>query len=271
MVKQRQSFTIDIAQLDIMRERYKTLGMTKSEYIRTMIERDLLLEWQAGGPEDAARWKKTRQTILSTPSLVAVLRTMKREFDSKETDTQPSSGLKDFSAKYGLSPNEVLEAMRRLTRAEVFIKEEDGNYSWTHKGVLLLPEFAPLVDKGGGFIVGSVAGALSTFVGDYDEFVAFVSKGLKVTAGLGDQAVRFLLNFAVEYLIWLMDFVFPLTGIPEMNDVNSWREHSLSFLLGVSVLFLDHSLFDSAEDRSTISDFAYQIARYKFGQENRVG
>lgn len=229
MAKLRESFTADQVHRDILRMRHAALGISKSAYIRTLIERDAYPEWGTGGPSDAQRWKSTRHSIMANPRLTGLLEALRKEFDSKENTRPVCANIKTFADRYGFGQSEVNEGLSRLVSAGVF-KKSKGSFVWTYQGVLMVPELAPSDCREGSFLTGGVGAAIGHLLGDYEELVRFFSGVFNVDQQASDQIAQLILIFARDFFVWLVEIVFPMDGIPEMKDTGLWRESYLTFV-----------------------------------------
>lgn len=229
MAKLRQSFTVDELHRDILRMKPAALGVSKSEYIRTLIERDAYPEWGTGGPNEAQRWKSLRHSIMANPRLERLLKALYQEFDSKQNSKPVCASRRAFAEKYGLSQSEVTQGLSELVRAGVF-ESSKGAFVWTYQGILMLPELASTECRDGGFLSGGVAPVIRRLLGEYEELVRFFSTVFNVDLEASDQIVQITLAFARDFFVWLVEIVFPMDGIPEMNATTLWRESYLTFV-----------------------------------------
>jgi len=243
-------------------------------------------------------WTAHRTAVLSSRILPDVLRTLEK-YEVQEAD---ESYTLTIGKKEGGSPSEnksqyrIAEDLRKkypsivraLSRLEEFgliskaQKTEAGKRSptffvWTHKGVILFPDIAP---------VDSLSGTYNRIFGDWNDCVRYLSDFLGTQEDEANAIMTFLCWMSRRFLRWVRDeIILPkdekAESLPELENHEYWRKLAMRYLLEEYIVhisedpdkYFSEALSHLAEDELKISrTLSNGIAKVlKFGQSMLAG
>lgn len=245
MTKLVESIRLDEWQREILRMKTTALGITTSEYIRSLIEKDNIGRFVKVDGVSLASWRAVRSSVVVSDSQVALLEAFKKEFENVPgTDFRRVETLQGLIRKYGLDASRVADDLNVLVKNGILMrgsKEEGYEYLWTQQGILMLPEFAPAVLVNNQLIHGDLSSLFIIVFGHYDDMVDYVTNDLNISRAEGEKIFHLVLGLYVEFLTWLREFSFRITGIVSSEEIPYFRKQALNFLFSYLVTIRDQN------------------------------
>lgn len=236
MSKLRQTFTLEEHHRDIIRTQAMARGMSRSAFIRYLVEQAQIRLPQSTGNISLEEWQSIRGEFISSPDAIKILQTIKTESDSGRV----IKNIKELAKSTGLDYNTVREVLCRMLTGDILSKVGRGKYMWTYQGVFCLPEYSQMWSKSNSVVTGGSVGVLTRFFIDYDETVNFLRLDLKINKKIAEDALAILFSFATEFISWLREYVFVIHGIHQLDDVPYYRRQLINFLSITCDLILQH-------------------------------
>lgn len=233
MSKKGTSFKLDPRHIEILDTNAKQLEISKSEYLRNLIDAVQKTSLNSKTEDLAIETKNARVHFFNETTLT-VANALTREFDLIKNKKKPLRSIPRFAAKYDLNLTLVKGVLNQLVKNNILVIESESqktSYRWTYMGVAALPEYAPIDTDNKSLIRGSTLGALSGMLGDYDDVVDHLSTVLNIEKEKADLLVRFFLQNYVSYFSWLREVIYPITGVNEKLDHGYYRTQMIDFLL----------------------------------------
>lgn len=274
MVKLVESIRLDEWQREILKMKAKALGVTPSEYIRSLIEKDNMGRFvKVEEGVTLSSWRSARSSVVVSESQVALLEAFKKEFEKVPgTEFKRVETLQELVRKYGLDSNRVIDDLNVLVKNGILIrgsKEKGYEYMWTKQGILMLPEFASAASVENTLIHGDVTTIFTIMFGDYDEMVDYVTSSLEVSKEEGDAILHLVLGGYALFLSWLREFSFRITGIASSEETSYFRRQALNFLFSymLTIRNQNETLFDQ-NTRAFLNDLLARLSTH-FSIENK--
>lgn len=233
MAKKSTSFKLDDRHLDVLDTKARELGVGKSEFLRNLLDSNQKVQLNSKGVL-SEEIKNTRNLNFNEIT-IAILTSLRREYDTTINKKKPLSSIRGFAAKHDFQSSVVKSTLEQLVRTELLIKQESKKgklqYCWTYQGVTAFPEYAPISTDDNSLISGSAMGALSRMLGEYDDVVKHLSQILNVDYTVSNSTVRFFLFSYEWYLNWLREVIFPITDVNDNFDLTYYRAQMVDYLL----------------------------------------
>lgn len=267
MAKLVESIRLDEWQRQVLKMRARALGVTQSEYIRSLIEKDNIGRFVKVEGVSLESWRAARSSAMVSDSQIALLESFRKEFENvPENEFRRVETMQELVRKYGLDAGRVKDDLSVLVKNGILIEssEDDGSaYIWTHQGIFMLPEFTPALTVNNKLIQGDVASVFSRIFGDYDDIVDYFTKSLEVSKEEGEAILHVVLGGYIFFFGWLREFSFVVSGLAQLEEAQYFREQALNFLHSYLLTIRDQSEPPIDNDtRTFINDLLIRLSKH---------
>ncbi|MGI0046554.1 MAG: hypothetical protein ACREBB_05125 [Nitrosotalea sp.] len=265
MAKMLESIRIDPSQKDILALRKAESGMSVSEYIRFLIEKDNLGRYKTPKTDRLDRWIENRSVIMLSDTQIALLEAIKKEYSDTQK-IQKTQDLESLCKKYGLVTKIAKSDLDILVKRGVLnrcTQEASSEYMWTKEGIFILPEYVFKSPAACPIITGNIASLMETMFGSYWETVSFIRDSLKLSKKRANKVFKIVLGEHVQFFKWLREYAFDMTGLPEPNDVIYYRKQMMNFLMSFCLMVVEPDFIETdVEYRSLCIDLTRRLSNH---------
>ena len=227
-----ENFRLDEHRREILNMRIASLGIKKSQYFRSLIDKDNLGIFRKPADDIYEEWKFIRSEILLSDTKKALLQALKKEFedlhDNKGKKVKTVGGI---CKKYGFDKRVVISDLDDLIRFNIFTKsDKESKYVWTLEGIIIIPEYALALSKEKFLFSGDMTYFLNMILGEYNEVLGYFMKELGLTKEESNDAFKIVLGEHVRFITWLRDISFSFSGITDPDKNQYYCRQMMHFL-----------------------------------------
>ncbi len=197
-------------------------------------------------------WQSHRIKVLNSQLLSDVLSTIELfhlekieeyyivKIIGKEDKTREAKPLSQYRIAEKLEKKypSIIRALSKLEKMDLITKVKKNpranTFSWTHKAVVLFPEFAPFKP---------LSGTYNTLFGDWKECINHFSDMVSCNKDEAEAILTFLCWISRRFLGWVRDeIIFSLNqkgeDFPVVENHKYWRNLAIKYLIKEYILFI---------------------------------
>lgn len=241
MSKIIENFRLEEHQREILKMRTAALGITKSQYLRSLIDKDNLGNFRKPANNLYEEWKVIRSEIMLSDTKKALLAALKKEFE--DIDDHKGKKVTTFDGicrKYGLDRRNATSDLKDLMRLNIFTSDKARNYAWTLEGIMIIPEYALALSNGKFLFSGDMAYLLNLILGEYNKVLEYFAKKIGTTEEESNFTFEIVLAEHIRFITWLRDVSYSYSGIADPEDILYYRKQMIHFLFNYLMMIKEN-------------------------------
>jgi len=257
-----ENFRLDEHRREILKMRITSLGIKKSQYFRTLIDRDNVGRFRKPTNDAYEEWKAIRAEILLSDTKKALLEALKKEFESGEKTGRKVKTLLGVCKKYGLDKRIAINDLNDLIEYDIFIKKKtESKYNWTLQGIIIIPEYAFSLSNEKFLFFGDMASLLAAMLGEYDDVLRYFRK-MGLTKEDSKAAFNIVLEVHVKFITWIREVSFSSLGIVDPDHTQFYRKQMLHFLFNYLLMSNENQQTSPEFDKDLCVKLIKVLANY---------
>lgn len=243
MSKIIENFRLEEHQREILKMRTVALGITKSQYLRSLIDKDNLGNFRKPANDRYEEWKAIRNEIMLNDTKKALLVALKKEFEGIENHKgKKTTTFGGICKKYGLDRRIATSDLKDLIRLNIFTSNKTRNYAWTLEGIMMIPEYAFALSSDKFLFSGDMAYLLNLILGKYDEVLKYFVKEIGTNEEESNFVFELVLAEHVRFITWLRDISYSYSGMVDPANIEYYRKQMIHFLFNYLMMVRENQI-----------------------------